>query len=110
MKTNFSIFTIVLAVSIYNNSKIYPPENNHCITIEYNTNPYTILIPKFLLLTIAVKQKATKPSVIPLVTRTRKLNQIKAFDQNLKSRIRPLIQYDILMIITLTEYVIIYVK
>ena len=58
------------------------------------------LIPKLLLLTTAVIENATNPIVNPLTTKTIKSNQIKAFDQILRSKINPAKQKLILIITT----------
>lgn len=100
MNIDLSTFTKVLAVSMYSNYRIYPPENNHCITILYNTNPYIILIPKFLLLTTAVIINATSPIVNPLIVKVTKSNQSTALDQNLMFSANPAKQNTKLMITT----------
>jgi hypothetical protein len=62
-------------VSRYNNSNTNPPENIHCIETEYNINPYIILIPKLLCVTIAIALNATNPKINPLKNNVNKLNQ-----------------------------------
>ena len=69
-----------------------------------------MLIPKFLLLTIAVIQKTTKPIVNPLIESETKSNHSTALDQNLRSKKYPATQNTKLIMRALTKYVNNYVK
>lgn len=62
-----------------------------------------MLIPKFLLLTIAVMQNATSPIVNPLTVKVMKSNHKIALDQNLMSKISPPTQKKKLIIQTLIK-------
>ena len=66
-----------------------PPVNNHCIIIEYKTNPYKILIPRFLLETAAVTQNGISPTINPLMKMVRKLNHMIPSEKYLMLKIIP---------------------